>query len=481
MRLISAATYSLNDLQRAQRTDLVTLALLKLVQIPDLEKIQGRPWESKEMKELEVQVDADVRKIVTEFYNQWKDQLYLNSQGILCCRRKPSEKIYDHNAIVLPQFYHAEMLYRAHDDQGHQGVDKVFARIRQRFIWPGVNNAVRRWFKVWRLCQASKTPPGGKKLPLKNIVSGSFTEIVQIDHQKICQNKSGYTGILVMIDHFTKYDEVAPCREYTAEETCQHLMNYWIARHGVPTFVQSDNGIQFAAHMTQEFLASAKAVQVFSNTYKPRCNGLVERQNRTLAHMLRVSCTRHMDDWDKFLPQVVGAYNSTRHATTGVSPHMLLTGRERHLPLVYFYPEFEKTADSPSQYVRKTIERRQELNELLRANTQQAQLRQNRNFDKGCRGPKAYKVGDWVRVFCKIIPAGGTAKLLRGWRGPFRVTEVRQEGRYYHLSNGNKAHYEIPKPHFSGIDEFEVADQSDDDEIVPNPMKLKSMWDGNLT
>ncbi len=143
MRLISAATYSLSDLQRAQRTDLVPLALLKLVQSPDSEKLQGRSWESKEMRELEVQVDADVRKIVTEFYNQWKDQLYLNSQNNLCCRRKPSEKIYDHDAIVLPQLYHAVMLYRAHDDQGHQGADKVIARIRQRFIWPGLNNAVR--------------------------------------------------------------------------------------------------------------------------------------------------------------------------------------------------------------------------------------------------------------------------------------------------------------------------------------------------
>ncbi len=112
--------------------------------------------------------------------------------------------------------------------------------------------------------------------------------------------------------------EVAPCDETTVEETCQHVMKLWVARHGVTTCVQSDNGIHFATHMTQEFLASAEAVQVFSNTYKPRSNGLVERQNRTLAHMLRVFCSRHMDDWDKFLPQVVGAYNSTSHATTGV-------------------------------------------------------------------------------------------------------------------------------------------------------------------
>ena len=40
-----------------------------------------------------------------------------------------------------------------------------------------------------------------------------------------------------------------------------------------------------------------------------------------------------MDDWDKHLPQVIGAYNSTEHSTTGISPHMMLTGQEKALPL----------------------------------------------------------------------------------------------------------------------------------------------------
>ncbi len=184
MKLISAATYSLSDLQRAQRTYLVTLAFLKLVQSPDLGMLRGRPWEAKEMRE--AQIDADVRKTVTEFYTHWKDQLYVSSRGILCRRRKPSPKIYDHDAIVLPQLYHAAMLFRAHEDPGHQGVDKVNARIHQRFIWPALNSAMRQWVKVCRLCENARTPPGGKQFLLKIIVSGSFNGIVQIDDQKIC-------------------------------------------------------------------------------------------------------------------------------------------------------------------------------------------------------------------------------------------------------------------------------------------------------
>ena len=49
---------------------------------------------------------------------------------------------------------------------------------------------------------------------------------------------------------------------------------------------------------------------------------------------------------------------------------------------------------------------------------------------------------------------------------------MEQEGRYYRLSNGNTAHYEILKPLFSGIKDNEVTDQPHTDEIVANPLPL---------
>ena len=87
--------------------------------------------------------------------------------------------------------------------------------------------------------------------------------------------------------------------------------------------------------LTKELMRRSQVAQAHSTTQHPQTNGLVERQNRTLVSMLRVYCSRYMTDWYRYLPQVMGAYNSTQHSTTGVSPHMMLTGHEKSMPFFF--------------------------------------------------------------------------------------------------------------------------------------------------
>ena len=134
-----------------------------------------------------------------------------------------------------------------------------------------------------------------------------------------------------MIDHFTKYAEAVPCITVSAEETCDHLIKTWIARHGCPMTFQSDKGTAFVGELTKELMRRSQVAQAHSTAYHPQTNGLVERQKRTLVSMLRVYCSRYITDWDRYLPQVMGAYNSTQHSTTGVCPHMMLIGHEKSL------------------------------------------------------------------------------------------------------------------------------------------------------
>ena len=104
--------------------------------------------------------------------------------------------------------------------------------------------------------------------------------------------------------------------------------------------------------------------------------------------MLKVYCSGYMTDCDRYLPQVMGACNIPQHSTTRVSPHVMLTGHEKFWPLNFFYPEYEGKKTSPHVYVRDVIRRQQEFNDLYRRNTQQAQVRQRRRFDKKAAGAK---------------------------------------------------------------------------------------------
>ena len=285
------------------------------------------------------------------------------------------------------------------------------------------------------------------KFPLKSVESSEFNEVVQIDHQMICMTESGYNQILVIIDHFTKLAEAVPCQTASAEETCDHLITHWIYRYGCPMTFQLDNGKAFVGDLSKELMKRSHIAQAHSTTYHPQTNGLVERQNRTLVNMLRVYCSRYMTDWDKYLPQVVGAYNSKQHSTIGISTFMMLTGRERAMPLTFFYPEYKGKKTSPQAYVKDAVMRQQELIELCRRNTAQAHMRQRKKYDEKILQAKPYAVGQYVWVFQNVIPPKGTEKLLKKWRGPFMITEVHQQGRFYRLSTGRAAHYENLKPH----------------------------------
>ena len=300
--------------------------------------------------------------------------------------------------IVMPQLYQHEILYRAHDELGHQGVGKVLARIHERHIWPGIKSDVVNHTKHCLTCQQTKHPDGNPCYPLQNINSRNFNDLVQFDHLKLCKTTSGNNGLLVIIDHFTKFAEAIPCAhdEYDTQTTAKIILNKWFARYGTPAKMQSDNATNSTAEIVQELMKASQVTKVTSTPAHPRGNGLVERQNRTLLTLLRVDTSRRMLDWDEHIDGVLGAYNSTRHATTGFSRYMLQHGAEKSIPLSFIYREFAaREFESKEALVEHLLARQQEIHELVRRNTHQAQVRQKQKFYRHLKA-KAHAVGDAV-------------------------------------------------------------------------------------
>ena len=426
----------LKDLHLAQNRDVHLLALKKLMKNEPLD---------------DALFPEDVQDFAKRYFHQKKDLLFLNQNDILCVNYIPQQRAMHVRPcmIVMPQLYQHEILYRAHDESGHQGVGKVLARIQERHTWPGIKRDVVNHIKHCLTCQQTKHPAGNPCYPLQSINSSNFNDLVQFDHLKLCKTTSGNNGLLVIIDHFTKFAEAIPCAhdEYDAQTTAKIILNKWFARHGTPARMQSDNATNFTAEIAQELMKASQVTKVTSTPAHPRGNGLVERQNRTLLTLLRVYTSRRMLDWDEHIDGVLGAYNSTRHATTGFSPYMLQHGAEKSIPLSFIYPEFAaREFESKEEFIEHLLARQQEIHELVRRNTHQAQIRQKQKFDRHLKA-KAHAVGDAVWVFCHIIPKGGTRKLLRAWRGPHKVTDVLQDGRLYVLDTGQKVHFERLKKH----------------------------------
>ena len=127
MKTYLKARYRLSDLLRAQQNDRMTSYLRRWIEnvAPDKGNLKEGSY-----------------KIVKQFYLKRKDLLYLNKDGIVACKRKEEDKVLSkYNSIVLPQLYQTELLFRSHDQMGHQGVDNMYKRIEKLFEWPGLKKA----------------------------------------------------------------------------------------------------------------------------------------------------------------------------------------------------------------------------------------------------------------------------------------------------------------------------------------------------
>ena len=124
------ARYRLSDLLRAQKNDHMTGNLKRWIE-------NGAP-DKGDLKE-------NSYRILRQYFMQKEGRLYLNKDGIVACKRRDVDKmLYISNAIVLPQLYQTEFLFRSHNQMGHQGIDKVYQRILKRFERPGMEKACEK-------------------------------------------------------------------------------------------------------------------------------------------------------------------------------------------------------------------------------------------------------------------------------------------------------------------------------------------------
>ena len=132
------------------------------------------------------------------------------------------------------------------------------------------------------------------------------------------------TCIIVATEYLTRWPEAHAVPDASASTLAQFIFEKIVCKHGTPKIVLSDQGRNFISEtvriLCEKFLIKHK----FSSPYHPQTNSMVEKFNRTLCESL--AKVKRDDDWDLYIPAVLLAYRTKRHATTGYTPFNLYMG-----------------------------------------------------------------------------------------------------------------------------------------------------------
>ncbi|EZG42921.1 putative Pol polyprotein, partial [Gregarina niphandrodes] len=138
--------------------------------------------------------------------------------------------------------------------------------------------------------------------------------------------------VLVITDQFTKWVELIPTKDQLSLTVVQVFYERIICRHGCPLRVLSDNGPQFRSALVALLCQYFGMQKIFSSAYYPQGDGYAERMMRTLNNSLASLCKKDTSNWDRYVPGVMFAYNSTEHEATHHSAFELNTGRIARWP-----------------------------------------------------------------------------------------------------------------------------------------------------
>jgi hypothetical protein len=146
-------------------------------------------------------------------------------------------------------------VFQSVHDLSHPGTKAAAKLVAQRFVWPGVQKDCRNLARVCQSCQCSIvsrhtvtplddfTPPAARFLH------------VYIDLVRPLATSANYTYCLTAVDRFTRWPEVVPIPDISANTVACALLAGWIFCFSRPQTITTSQGRQFES---QPFHSLAK-------------------------------------------------------------------------------------------------------------------------------------------------------------------------------------------------------------------------------
>jgi transposase len=312
---------------------------------------------------------------------------------------------------------------------GHLGRFKTVARISAKYFWPGMYKDISNFVKQCASCQRHKVEskkPGGlmRIRPVQDIWQSVSSDLIG----KLPYSSRGNQYLLLFQDNFSKYVEFKVLRNATAQTVGDAFEKLILYRWGAPLVLTTDNGGQYNNQLFAGLAKQYKINHTFTPPYSPQCNP-VERTNRTIKGMIRRYCENNHKHWDKYIEQLIFAWNTSVHTSTGYTPSFLVSGREPILPSSLHYESHDSklvgqcdTKDLPL-FIKNKLRVLQCAYETVRAKLKKSSEVQKKSYDLR-RRPMHFKVGEKVLKRNYVLSDAAkhfSASLAPRFVGPFII------------------------------------------------------------
>jgi hypothetical protein len=255
------------EMQRKQPDILAVIEYLESNKLPDDER------EAKNVIVLATQCSLEDGLLYRIWWPQRKNQRYDTRKQ-----------------LVVPSALQQEIMQAYHDDPlgGHLGFEKVYEKMKERYFWPKMRVDVKDWVRRCEVCQSATKPHPTLSAKMKSIpVSTPWARLGLDIKGPLPVTESGNTYIVVFQDYFTKWPEAFAVKDISAETVAKLLVEEVICRYGAPEEILTDQGTQFTSKLFKEVNELLGIHRVFTSSYHPQTDGMVENFNKTLGQMLK--------------------------------------------------------------------------------------------------------------------------------------------------------------------------------------------------
>lgn len=241
--------------------------------------------------------------------------------------------------IIIPKTLQFKILEEIH--QGHLGVNKMKNLSRNYVYWPKLDDDLERLCRSCEPCRMVRdAAPRADLHPW---------EYPLFPWQRLHADFAECLGrkYLIIIDAHSKWIEALPMDRTDAQSTITALMTVF-SRFGLPSQLVTDNGPPFLSHEFKNYCMNNCISHVTSAPYRPQGNGAAENAVKTVKKAIK-RAVHSGENVLQALNTFLFHYRNCDHATTGVPPAVLLTGRRMRMRLDALRPDVKKVVQAAQQ------------------------------------------------------------------------------------------------------------------------------------